>query len=793
MKKNLILFIILILNIMPLSYSYDHLATSIGTGGSNFALLNGFDALSSNPANILLFKNNKYEFSFVMNLSGYYFNGVVPNSILYFYNMKYLKHDNIFKKGSETKFIKSLTNDATFNFGGNIDLLAFNIGSFAFKSTLVSNSRLFFNSSEANLFDNNYLNYQKAHLQHPYLKSMAVIENSFGWSIPIDYRNIPLNSIFNKENGLFGFSFKYLVGISYADVKFSNIVIRDTLGVTKVYEGSYIDLISSGLELSLNSDSTLPDSIGEEIRDNIGPAGHGFAMDFGFSWYDSSSVFSIAIRNLLGFMLWNKNIYNDKIFFNNNVINEFNKNEDLLIYTQNKNNSIKTKDALLKLYPLSLDFGYSKIFHFNKNTWLSKSFIFSTSVRQNFWNSAFYGVIPRVSVGIQNNFFNGVMPLYLGTSFGGDEEMSFSAGIGLDLKYFVLNAGVRGYKNVLAHKSNGISVSAGIVFKFGYDGDNDHDGILNSKDKCKNTPEDFDGYQDDDGCPEYDNDSDGIPDSLDKCPLTAEDRDGFEDLDGCPEYDNDNDGIPDSLDKCPLLAEDFDGYQDDDGCPEYDNDGDGIPDSLDKCPLLPETIDGYQDDDGCPEYDKDKDGIPDSLDKCPLAPETYNNYLDDDGCPDTPPAPKKKEIKILKQALKGLQFKVNSFNITKDSYALLDQIVMILQGKDYLRYLIEGHTDISGDYNYNIVLSRLRAKAVKDYLISKGISSDRLLIIGYGPDKPIASNKTAAGRKKNRRIEFKQIMTNEEYEQLKKESKENQKKIEEILNKYPSFKRKLGL
>jgi len=98
-----------------------------------------------------------------------------------------------------------------------------------------------------------------------------------------------------------------------------------------------------------------------------------------------------------------------------------------------------------------------------------------------------------------------------------------------------------------------------------------------------------------------DSDLDGIPDISDKCPNAAEDFDGYEDTDGCPDVDNDGDGIPDVDDDCPNMAEDFDGYNDMDGCPDLDNDGDGIPDAIDKCPNAAEDFNGYEDTDGCPE------------------------------------------------------------------------------------------------------------------------------------------------------------------------------------------------
>lgn len=99
-------------------------------------------------------------------------------------------------------------------------------------------------------------------------------------------------------------------------------------------------------------------------------------------------------------------------------------------------------------------------------------------------------------------------------------------------------------------------------------GDRDHDGINDKEDACPDDPEDFDNFEDWDGCPEPDNDQDGILDVVDQCPNDPEDKDGFKDDDGCPDPDNDNDGILDINDKCPNDPEDFNGYEDEDGCPE---------------------------------------------------------------------------------------------------------------------------------------------------------------------------------------------------------------------------------
>ena len=228
-------------------------------------------------------------------------------------------------------------------------------------------------------------------------------------------------------------------------------------------------------------------------------------------------------------------------------------------------------------------------------------------------------------------------------------------------------------------------------------------------DQCPDVPEDIDGFQDDDGCPDYDNDNDGIPDSLDKCPNKAEDKDGFQDEDGCPDYDNDNDGIPDSLDKCPNFREDYDGFEDKDGCPDYDNDRDGVPDSVDHCPNVPEDIDGYQDNDGCPDVDNDQDGVPDTLDKCPdQAGPAENN-----GCPvieQPKPQPKAKEIKRGRVLLRGVTFEVGTATLAPSSFPVLDEVAASLADWPQAQIEIQGHTDNQGSALHKLELSRDRAK-----------------------------------------------------------------------------------
>ncbi|MGE3635366.1 MAG: OmpA family protein [Sandaracinaceae bacterium] len=99
-------------------------------------------------------------------------------------------------------------------------------------------------------------------------------------------------------------------------------------------------------------------------------------------------------------------------------------------------------------------------------------------------------------------------------------------------------------------------------------GDRDGDTILDDIDMCTEVPEDLDGFQDEDGCPEDDNDADGILDPDDRCPGEPEDHDGFMDEDGCPDPDNDHDGFPDVHDACPNEPEVINGVDDRDGCPD---------------------------------------------------------------------------------------------------------------------------------------------------------------------------------------------------------------------------------
>ncbi len=294
-------------------------------------------------------------------------------------------------------------------------------------------------------------------------------------------------------------------------------------------------------------------------------------------------------------------------------------------------------------------------------------------------------------------------------------------------------------------------------------GDRDRDGIKDEVDKCPDDPEDRDGFQDDDGCPDHDNDGDGIKDRDDECPNVPENKNGIDDDDGCPEgtkNDRDGDGILDNVDKCPDEPEDIDKFEDDDGCPDPDNDGDGILDVDDLCPNEAEDVDKFEDKDGCPDTDNDKDNILDVDDKCPgedgfdpkKVKETWNGKDDDDGCPD--------EGRVLVtdtsiDILDKIYFDYNKATIKRKSFGILDAIAATLKGNtDILLVEIQGHTDERGSDSYNLKLSDARAASVKQYLVDKGIDPKRLQSQGYGERQPKDLRKTEVAYAKNRRVEF---------------------------------------
>lgn len=262
--------------------------------------------------------------------------------------------------------------------------------------------------------------------------------------------------------------------------------------------------------------------------------------------------------------------------------------------------------------------------------------------------------------------------------------------------------------------------------------DSDGDGVPNYYDHCPNTQkgETVTTF----GCPP-DSDKDGIFDYKDPCPEEY----GPKVNNGCPYGDKDNDGLLDKNDMCPDKAGPKRFY----GCP--DTDGDGVPDHKDDCP----TVSGLVKLKGCAKAaeDSDNDGIMNADDKCPLVAGVPENK----GCPEM----KKEDLDKIKEAFENLLFESGKDVIKESSYASLEKLAQVMLDNAGVDLSLEGHTDSQGDDDDNLDLSDRRAKAVKQFLVDYGVSSNRISAKGFGETQPVDSNDSASGRKHNRRVEMK--------------------------------------
>jgi outer membrane protein OmpA-like peptidoglycan-associated protein len=397
-------------------------------------------------------------------------------------------------------------------------------------------------------------------------------------------------------------------------------------------------------------------------------------------------------------------------------------------------------------------------------------------------------------------------------------DLTGNTRVGLDVRIGPLIVGTSNIMPLISSKEiynaeMHVMLKVPIMYRAPRDKDGDH--ISDAKDKCRDTPgvwefmgcpdRDGDHIQDkDDQCPDEpgtpefngcpDRDGDKIIDKQDACPDEA----GPTEFNGCP--DTDGDKIIDKEDECPQEP----GLEQFKGCP--DKDGDGIQDKLDLCPEKP----GPERTQGCPEVklflidtqgnslrsvtrtregsfsfddlpaddvvlfrlegdDTDtineikvmvggvaKRALRDGKDKLfrfiVLKPDA--NKLKEEEVKDVPIKLNKEEQEVLKKAFDNLEFATAKDVIKPESFSSLDELAALLAKKPEWRLKISGHTDNQGKAATNLKLSEKRAKAIQNYLISKGIAKDRFKVEWFGSKKPIADNKTEAGRQKNRRVEM---------------------------------------
>lgn len=301
--------------------------------------------------------------------------------------------------------------------------------------------------------------------------------------------------------------------------------------------------------------------------------------------------------------------------------------------------------------------------------------------------------------------------------------------------------------------------------------DSDGDGILNNRDRCANTPSgaQVNGL----GCP-ADNDGDGVANGIDRCPNTA--VGAIVDAIGCTR-DSDGDNIADGIDKCPDSPAGV--LVDSSGCPR-DSDGDSIADGLDRCSATPRgaTVDAL----GCP-GDEDADGVLDGLDRCPRT--AIGAAVNSRGCASgqqgrqsaapppaepqpappqpepqprvTTPTPRAAEPTGAPMVLEGVSFESGSARLQPGSYVELDSIAKVLMTNPALRVEIGGHTDNAGTPADNQHISTLRAEAVRNYLVAKGVPFQQMVARGYGSTVPRTPDTTPQGRAANRRVEIRPL------------------------------------
>ena len=287
--------------------------------------------------------------------------------------------------------------------------------------------------------------------------------------------------------------------------------------------------------------------------------------------------------------------------------------------------------------------------------------------------------------------------------------------------------------------------------------DADGDNVPDKRDRCPNTPPGTPA--DANGCTivvadDRDTDADGVPDRRDRCPNTP--PGAAADAAGCTilvnDRDSDADGVPDKRDRCPDTPPGT--PADANGCTivvvdDRDTDADGVPDRRDRCPNTPRT--DTADANGCTiavvdERDSDGDGVPNARDICPETAKTEK--ADAKGCP----------ILFHKGArsviLRGVTFETGKATLTPAAREILRDVAGQLVENPQYKVQVSGHTDNIGSPAANLRLSLARARTVETFLVANGVPYTQVTAKGFGPDVPITSNTTAAGRAQNRRVEL---------------------------------------
>lgn len=586
---------------------------------------------------------------------------------------------------------------------------------------------------------------------------------------------------------------KYLMGQENIYTKRSDVSLTTAQQNFDITAKSDIAIYTSGLDSNsrLNSDNFSP------MKYLFNTKNSGFGIDLGANYKINEKWSASASLLDLGFISWKESTRNYKSKNPNTSITFSGVNlKDFINDSTNIEDAFqKTIDSIADQFQIVEGTGKYR-------TWLSTKFYLSGNYHineKNFAGLLFHGQIydKKIHPAFTLSYNTAVGRwLYASLSYSMLNRSYNNIGLGLVLnpgwfQWYVMSDNIMSF--MVADKYNDIRVPAyskNINIRVGFNltigkkpKDKDKDGVADKQDLCPTIPglttlngcpdKDGDGIADkDDKCPEIpgirdlsgcpDRDGDGITDKEDNCP----DEKGLKEFVGCP--DTDNDKIMDKEDICPSdsgLVE-FKGCPDKDGdktldkddvCPndagpiEFkgcpDKDGDTVLDKDDSCPEVAGAVENK----GCPWPDTDGDGINDKEDECVSVP----GVKELKGCP---PAPvlKEAEQKILEKAFSSLEFATGKDVIKPISFKSLNELAGLMkQHKTDWKLTLSGHTDNQGDPAKNMELSEKRAKAVKKYLVSKGVLEEAITAEWFGSEKPIDSNDTESGRQKNRRVEMK--------------------------------------
>ncbi len=320
--------------------------------------------------------------------------------------------------------------------------------------------------------------------------------------------------------------------------------------------------------------------------------------------------------------------------------------------------------------------------------------------------------------------------LFFSSALGINYNMSSKWTLSTDVTFDYLTGGGAEFDPLVKSNRNQYQMSAFVSLKFLFGGAKNTEW---TSDKSWQTPTQV-VVQKTNG---IDSDGDGVADSKDRCAETV--LGALVDKHGCS-IDSDGDMVPDGLDHCPGTSRNAYGSIDINGCP-IDTDFDGIPDYMDNCPSNRKGA--HVDASGCP-IDSDGDSVPDGLDDCPNT--LFGVDVDKNGCIDL--------TMLSKTLVLNVDYLPGSFEVDPNNRERLKDLSRILNFVKDIKLDINAYTDNIGTTVANKKLSEKRARRVLDYLVSLGISSDRIKVFGLGETNFIASNNISAGRAKNRRIEI---------------------------------------